>query len=114
VPEQSLATLHVRRESDRSRDRFRAYRVIVDGEQVGQLRVGESRQLQIEPGTHFLRISIDRSGSGEIEIRLVPAQVAAFVCGPAGTPLKGLWQVFTRHRYLRLAPDLEAPAGERS
>jgi hypothetical protein len=111
---ESHATLQIRRDDRKSRDRFRAYRVLLDGQQVAKLRIGESKQLRIAPGRHSLRLAIDWSGSHEIEILLKPDERAAFVCGPAGNALTGWWQVFTRYRYLRLAPDRNATSGEHS
>ena len=70
-------------------DRFRPYRVMVDGAQRGLVRHGETLRLPVEPGEHTLQIRIDWTGSREVAFRAGDAPVR-FTCRPAWNPLLAL------------------------
>ena len=48
-------------------DRARAYKVILDGAEIGEIRNGETRDYPISAGRHELRLKIDWCGSNVVE-----------------------------------------------
>jgi hypothetical protein len=53
---------------DARQDRTRRYRIYVDGILVGDVGNGETKELDLEPGSHLLRLKIDWTGSPEIPV----------------------------------------------
>lgn len=74
--------MRVRRPSDAWRDRYRSYRVLIDGSGVGRLRRGEQLEVTVSPGPHRVRIRIDWSGSKEVVVDVAEGQVVSFVAAP--------------------------------
>jgi hypothetical protein len=63
------------------RDRLLAYRVMVDGTEVGKIKAGESRVFSIRPGPHDLRLWVGTSGhSQSVSFAVAPGERASFVC----------------------------------
>jgi hypothetical protein len=54
-----LASIRVRRASNRWTDSLRAYEVVIDGCVAGRIREGESHEFEVGAGSHeiFLKIS---------------------------------------------------------
>jgi len=75
----------VRRESWPWRDRFRSYRVVLDGEVVGRVRSGAEAAFPVEPGPHSLDVRIDWTGSGIKFFNVLPGQNVAFTCCAMGS-----------------------------
>ena len=89
-------------------DRIRAYRVVVDGREVGRLRNGETKTFSVESGTHELRIKIDWCCSHTIRFTLAANQTSAFECGSALRGAKVLlvlfYPLFAWNKYVWLRP----------
>ena len=86
-------------------DRFRAYRVILDGKTVDTIRAGETRELSVSPGQHELCARIDWCGSNTLEFTLTrDTDTATFHVSPS---LRGvrLIQIFEWWRALFFDPD---------
>jgi hypothetical protein len=49
-------------------DWLRAYKVIVDGEEVGSIRRGQEAVFDLAPGPHRMSLRIDWAGSNELEL----------------------------------------------
>lgn len=75
-----MATIRVTREAGRSVDRRRAYSVVVDDTEVGQLKRGEMKDFPLRPGSHVVRVSIDAHTSRAWETSLGEDDVVSFVC----------------------------------
>jgi len=77
------AMLRVTRKPVRFRDRARAYRVLVDGVQVGQIRDGQTADFSIPAGHHEIRLKLDWTGSKVLSLDVsVPKKASAVVtCG---------------------------------
>ena len=60
-----MATLKIIRESE-FRDFLRAYVVVIDGEKVGKIRRGQTKEFPISSGQHELVLRIDWCGSRTI------------------------------------------------
>lgn len=49
-------------------DRFRAYRIEVDGVERGKLRRGQTLRIDVAPGVHAIRARIDWQGSEVVHV----------------------------------------------
>ena len=66
----------------RGPDLFRAYHVLVDGADIGEVRRGQSRLFDISTGRHEVHLVIDWARSPSIDIDLVSGETAKLVCWP--------------------------------
>jgi hypothetical protein len=95
--------IHVHRRSGRYQDRARAYKVLLDGQEVGKVKHGESVSVDATPGPHRLQMKIDWATSEPIDLDVQPDQDLHFECWPNSTPLTALyWITFGRNRYIGL------------
>lgn len=81
-PGQNSTVLKLRRVSNMWRDRSRAYRVLLDGDEVGRLRPGQLFECNIAPGAHRLALKIDFGGSVPVDFEAAPANVVCFTAEP--------------------------------
>jgi hypothetical protein len=66
----------------RGGDLFRAYHVLVDGNDIGEVRRGRSRLFWITPGRHEVHIVIDWARSPSIEVDVAPGETVKLICWP--------------------------------
>ena len=78
-----------------------AFRVVVDGDERANLRLGQTAEVQVQPGDHGLRVTMGRYGSGEWRVELEDGQVAKFRCQPSGWAFQRFPE---RDLYLTLEP----------
>jgi|1186.fasta_scaffold438474_2 hypothetical protein len=84
-------------------DRARAYKVLIDGQPVGEIRHGESQVFTVAPGRHEVHMKIDWARSPSVELELPEGGVARLHCRPNANPLTVLWYItFGRGRYVWL------------
>ena len=102
-----MASLTVVRDSGYA-DRMRAYKVILDGAIIGEIRNGETKDFLVAPGEHQLSLKIDWCGSKAIAFTAAEGDTPVF---HAKSNLRGLkvmaalWFVlFDRRSYLLLEP----------
>ena len=57
-----MPTLRIRRAKEFA-DYLRAYAILLDGDKLGEIKNGETREFPISPGRHQLRVKIDWCGS---------------------------------------------------
>ena len=88
----NLGRVAVRREPGSS-SILRAFRVLVDGKEVGRLRRDGELGVDVEPGTHAVQIRIDWAGSKPLEVTVGPGEVVRLVCEPAPF-IQGLISIF--------------------
>ncbi len=100
-----MASLKIIRDSGYA-DRTRAYVIILDGKNVGELRNGETKEFPVSPGQHDLSLKIDWCGSETCQFTVTEGETLAF---RATSNLRGaklllsLWYVlFARNSYLQL------------
>lgn len=65
-----------------SSDLFRAYHVLVDGDDIGEVRRGQSRLFWIVPGRHEVHLVIDWARSPSIDIDVVSGEAIRLTCWP--------------------------------
>ncbi len=104
-----MAVLKIARDSGYS-DRLRAYRVILDGAKIGEVRDGRTERFAIAPGQHTLSVKIDWCGSKTVDFTVAGDEEIRFA---AKSNLRGfnifaaLWYVILdRHSYLLLQRTL--------
>jgi hypothetical protein len=78
----SRGTIRVTRNAEGYRDRFRKYKVLVDGAKVGVLKPGETVETAVPTGEHRVRIAIDWSGSPEVVVAVAADETVALECEP--------------------------------
>lgn len=90
-------------------DKIRAYRVVVDGSEIGTIGDGESKTFPIEPGPHRLVLKIDWCSSNTVSFDLAENTSVHFQCG---SNLRGFsvflgiyYTLFARDKYLWLAVE---------
>jgi hypothetical protein len=98
------AQIQIGRAHNRWVDRSRAYKVLIDGEMVGEVRHGESRDFQVPPGRHQLRLKIDWTSSKTIDCELGAGDEAKFRCGPSRPFLGQLLGILRITPYVELSP----------
>ena len=87
-------------------DNLRAYRVLLDGQIMGEIREGEIRQFPAAAGHHSLQLTVDWCRSRPVEFEVEDSAIVDFECA---SNVKG-WVVFAwllyvllwRNNYIRL------------
>jgi hypothetical protein len=72
-----MALLRITRKSE-FKDFLRAYKVIVDGNVVGRIRHGETKEFPVTSGEHDLSLRIDWCGSDEFHFTVAEGDVINF------------------------------------
>jgi hypothetical protein len=98
------AVLRLTRLASPFRDRFRAYRVLLDGKETRRLVFGETVEIEVEPGQHRLQIRIDWSGSNERHVTVKAGECAEFVCRPSGAAWSAWRTVLSKTGWVVLEP----------
>jgi len=108
-PVTDSATLCVRRAPAPWRDRKRAYKILIDGSVVGEVRDGADFQCRVPAGAHSIRMKIDWLGSSSLRFSVTAGQEVFFTCEPGGSAWTAILDVFRRGRpyiSLRQVPAL--------
>ncbi|MFU8803376.1 MAG: hypothetical protein ACNA8W_06170 [Bradymonadaceae bacterium] len=91
-------------------DKLRAYVVEIDGEPKGKLTQGQRVVIDVPPGRHQIRVTIDWCSSKTIDFELLPGQRRQFWCGSNITGWRllfvMLYVLVLRDEYLWLATSL--------
>jgi hypothetical protein len=102
--------IHIHRSANAYQDRARAYKIMLDGQEVGKVKRGESVAVDAAPGAHQLQLKIDWAVSQPLDVQVQAGQDAHFECHPNSTPLTALyWITFGRKNYIGLAPAAGPP-----
>lgn len=88
---------------------FRAYRVLVDDQEVGRLKRGESARIPLSPGRHDLQVAVDWKRSARFEVSGDGEGTISFRCGPRSSLLWAWVDLFKRgdDTWLFLEPDAD-------
>ncbi|MEV7216923.1 hypothetical protein AB0O31_28010 [Kitasatospora cineracea] len=78
----SGSRLLVSRDRTRKRDKWRAYRVLVDGVVVGKVRRGGSVAVEVPTGRHMIQVKIDWCGSPKVLVTVGTGREYRMKCGP--------------------------------
>jgi hypothetical protein len=93
----------VERDGDARRDKYRRYKIMVDGRRVGSIRAGGRREIAVPPAPHVVQLRIDWCSSPELRVDLAAGQWLVLRCGPDLTMEDKLGAVtVARNQYIRL------------
>jgi hypothetical protein len=96
------STITVRRGNDIWMDRNRRYKVMIDGQSVGQLRKNQSESFEVTSREHRVRIRIDFLKSNELTASLEEGQTLEFECRGHGSVVALFNTLFRWNKYLVL------------
>jgi hypothetical protein len=98
----AVAAIQITRERRPWRDLLRRYRVLIDDQPVGLLRVDETVSFEVAPGRHVVRIKIDWTGSPSLALELQGTQTVRLRCRPAHGAWRSLIDMFGREGWVSL------------
>jgi hypothetical protein len=81
-------------------DVLRTYKVVIDGDTVGDIRRGETKTFDVPPGQHEIHLEIDWAKSRNLELNLSSGDVASLTCS-ARPPNSGFAALATKN-YIKL------------
>ncbi len=90
-------------------DKLRAYKVTVDGAEVGTIKQGTTESFTVAPGAHEVQLKIDWALSPPLTVDVPAGATVALTCRPRANVLTILWySTLGRKHYLRLEPAASA------
>jgi len=101
---QGWSVIRLHREQGFYRDRRRAYRVRIDGNVVGKVAEGETKDFFVPPGEHRVRFTIDGLWSSrEVTFQVGADELTEFICYPSASVTTSFVLAWVcPHRYIRL------------
>jgi len=96
------ATITVNRAPGGTRDRMRAYKILIDDAAAGAVKPGESLTVPVAPGPHTVQMKVDWCTSPTLSIAAAPGTDTALTCAPAGSTLMALFSMLRPGAYIRL------------
>jgi hypothetical protein len=105
------AAVEIFRQPHYRRDRARAYRVLIDGEEVGRVKQGQRLEFAVRAGLHTVELRIDWCRSPVRTLSIGEGETVRLVCHPAGGSWTGLLDaIFRRAQYIVVgAPNTAEP-----
>jgi hypothetical protein len=81
-------------------DLLRTYKVVIDGNTVGDIRRGETKTFDVPPGQHEIHLEIDWAKSRDLDLNLSSGDVASLTC--SARPPNGGLAVLASKDYIKL------------
>ena len=101
-----MAELVVRRAGAVWVDRYRTYKVYVDGEQRDALNADTEVRIHVAPGKHAFQLRLDWCSSPVIEIEVAANETKIVECGPNSNPFLSLiFVTLLRKQYIWVRPE---------
>jgi hypothetical protein len=98
-----MTILKIARPKKKWQDRVRAYKILVDGAEVGEVRQLGEFLVPVAPGRHSVQFKIDWCCSPSIEIEVAEGATEVVACEPNAHPLLAFIYIsFLRRRYIRV------------
>jgi hypothetical protein len=86
-------------------DRARAYKIMVDGQEAGEVRDGQTETVQVTPGPHEVQMKIDWARSPAIPVEVPEGGEVRVRCWPNANPGTALYYITVgRNKYIGLEP----------
>jgi hypothetical protein len=93
----------IERDGHAQRDRFRRYKIMVDGRRAGSIRRGGRREIPVPPGPHVVQLRIDWCSSPALQVDIPDGQQVVLRCAPDPKLADPLGSVtVARDQYIRL------------
>lgn len=83
-------------------DHLRAYHVLLDGDQIGEVRAGETLLFDVDPGRHEFQLKISWCWSRKIQLDLDAESSVQLRCSPRNLLTVFYGITFGRHEYIKL------------
>jgi membrane protease YdiL (CAAX protease family) len=85
-------------------DKLQAYKILIDGSEVGEIRDGQTAYLPVSPGSHTVQLRMDWCRSNPVEFGVGEGEVVRLECGSSlqgwRIVLAVLYLTFLRNRYM--------------
>lgn len=92
-------------------DRIRAYRILVDGAEVGRIKESQTLDVELAPGDHRLEARIDWCAAKPLDISLAADEVVDIEVRNTHGPALGILAIsIWRGRYLTLERKMASPS----
>jgi hypothetical protein len=95
-------TIAVYRSPDIRVDRNRLYKVVIDGQEVGELWPGKRLSFNVPSGERRVLVKIDFMRSNELALAPQPGDVVDLTCTGTGSAIAFFNTIFRRKAYLDL------------
>jgi hypothetical protein len=105
--EPAMANLTISRQK-RVMERQNAFRVMVDGENIGEVGNGESDSFSLAAGVHEVHLEMRRFSSPSLEVILEPGQTTSLICRPHVAWWRVQWDMLHPGEWIELARDEES------
>jgi hypothetical protein len=106
-----MALVRIRRSEDYA-DSMRRYRVLIDDDEVGGVKVGQSAEFRLGPGHHIVQMAVGRHRSERVDVGGDQEDVIRLRCG--AVTFSRLWRITLRDPFRRgdgvrlyLEPDID-------
>jgi hypothetical protein len=97
-----MTILKITRPKKKWQDRFRAYTILVDGAEVGDIRQLNEVLVPVAPGRHSVQFRVDWCRSPSVDIEVAEGATEVVTCEPNAHPLLAIVYIsFLRSRYIR-------------
>ncbi len=101
-------SLVIARAASLGRDMFRAYKIYVGNEVVGEVKRGRETRITLSPGEHLVHMKIDWCASPEVRVEVAAGSEVRLACGPNPSGRGPLRDVLSNTGdYLWLRPEKE-------
>ncbi len=99
------SVINIKRDS-RYAGRLRRYKVILDGQLIGDIADGQSKSFDISPGSHTLHLKVDLARSNKVRFEAAANKTIHFRCANSITGFKIIFAIVYAtiliHRYIEL------------
>ena len=86
-------------------DKVRAYKIMLDGQEIGRIKEGSEESLTIPAGSHELQLKIDFAMSQVTRFDAADGQVIKFTCKPKANAITALYYATVgRKNYIIVEP----------
>ena len=86
------------------RDKLRSYKIMIDGNCYDEIKCGEIKNINLDPGNHTIYLKIDWCRSNKIEFTISENETVEFECGNSMNKwrilLAILYITFFKNKYL--------------
>ena len=87
-------------------DRARAYKIMVDGQEVGRIKNDRTETIAVPAGEHELSLKVDWASSPTVSFDVAPGEEVRYICKPTANAFFALLQsVLARKNYITLEPE---------
>jgi hypothetical protein len=98
----NTTAITIARTTGGTRDRMRAYKILIDGAATGTIKAGESITVPVDPGLHSVQLKLDWCTSPTVTVETTTAGSTKLSCSPGGSAMAALWDMLRPGAYITL------------